>query len=287
MEHLPLPAPSGLPRGGREAPRAEEHALDAPDVHLDALDLVFGLAARGGDTVEVGAPAGGEGLGRVGQGVQVGAQGVEHVLGLGEVLGVADEVGGEGAAGEGEARQVVGLVLGLLARGGGLIVVVVGGGEVGGEERGRGRAGRGLHADVAVEELGGVVVDAIAFVAVLVIIRRRSRGWRLLVVIVVVVVASAVRGVVVRSRDLGYGALKGADEARQVRVGSLVQVDAGGGQSGDHGGDDVLGGAVYEGGGAADEGKGVEETRGGDERRGLGGLCEELGVGHYGWMAGL
>lgn len=286
--HIPPPAPfslsqsPSLPRRGRKALCAQQHALDGTYALLDAPDLVVRLiAAGGGGAVDVGG-AGAKGFRGVGEGVEVGAECVEDALGVGEGLGVVDDVGVEAAEGGGEEGEAVGLLLGLLlgGRGGGISgggggrLVVVGGGGEEGWLGGGGGAGRGLHAHVAMEELARVVVGAVVVVAVVLVC-----GLLLVVDFITIVVLPA-RGVV-RRGDLGDGALEGGDEAGEVGVGGVVQVDAGVGQGGDHGGDDVLSGAVDEGGGAADEGEGVEEARGGDEGRGLGGLGEELGVGHY------
>lgn len=257
------------PRRGREAPRAEQHPLDVPDVALDLLDLVLGLAPR--RAVQVAA-ADAEGLGRVRQGVQVAAEVVQGALGLAEAVGLRGEVGAEVADGRDEPAQLVGL---LLRRGRGAVLGGRGGaarrGGVGQAARRRGR--RGLHADVPVEELGRVVVAAGVVVRCVCVLGGGG-------------VCGPREGRplpcgVVRLGDLGHGVLQLLDELRQVLVRVLVEFDAGIGEGVDHRADEVLCGAVDEGGEAGDYAEGVEEARGGDQRRGFGRLGEELWVGDY------
>lgn len=143
-----------------------------------------------------------------------------------------------------------------------------------------GRGGR-LHADIAVEELGGIIVGAAIAGVVVMVVAVGVVGKEF------VVVALASAGGVVARGNLGHGLFEPIDEICEVVVGVLVEVDARLGEAGDHGADEVLRCAVDEGGETADDGEGVEEAGSGDEWWRLGRLCEEFRVGDYWGMIGL
>lgn len=233
------------PRRGWKAPGAQQHALDTPYVHLGSLDLVIGLAPC--RTIQVVAPPA-KGLGWIRQRVQVPAELVEHIFGLGKVFGLRNHFGSEASYRHADSGEAVGLVLGCF-RGREMlgcvrVVAVVG---IVGELDGRGWR-RGLHAYVSVEEFGRVVVATSIVILV-------NLGQ------LVVFVDAA--GVVCRGY-FGDGVLELFDKLREIFVGVFMEVDACFGEGADHGADYVLGRAVDERGEAGDDAEGVEEAGGGD-----------------------
>lgn len=138
-----------------------------------------------------------------------------------------------------------------------------------------------MYADIAVEELGGIIVGAAIAGVVVILVAVGVVGEEF------VAVALASSGGVVARRDLGHGLFEPIDEICEVVVGVFVEVDACLGEAGDHWADEVLRCAVDEGGETADDGEGVEEAGRGDEWWRLGRLCEEFWVGDYWRMIGL
>lgn len=240
----------------REAPGAEQDALDAPDALLDSLDLVVGL----GKGAVVDGPRGPRGHGRP-ELVDVGGQVAENDAGrlvrLGR-RGVRDRHLAHRRRQLGEPRRLRLDGRGLLCTGGG------------GEGRLR---RRGLHSYVAVEELRRVAAVTASCVVV-VLLPCRAAG--------LVLRAGGRQG-----WDFGHDALKLLNGAAQAVRGGAVQVDPGVGQGLDHRGKNILGRADYEG-SQAGKGRGrVEEGGGGYERGWPGGFGEELGVGYYRRLVGL
>lgn len=181
--------------------------------------------------------------------MQVPAELIEHVLGLGEVFGLRNHLGGEASYGHADSGEAVSLVL-CCFRGRevlGWIRVVAAVVGIVGELCGGGWR-RGLHAYVSVEELSGVVVATSIIIPI-------DLGQ------LVVFVDAA--GVVCHG-NLGDGVLELLDELGEVLVGVFVEVDACFGESADHWADYVFGRAVDERREAGDDAEGVEEAGGGD-----------------------